>query len=117
MDFKIDLEDQMKRRDGIIRIGGVGTGRIFQYAHLRAYPVFRERARLVGFYDLNGERAKEARDKYEGMLREWAEKHPDRAVDYRANIDELRVHNSLDSLLEQVDAVFSRTRTDGSSSV
>ena len=103
----------MKKTDGIIRVGGVGTGRIFQWAHLRAYPPFGEQARLVGFYDLATERAREARDKYQGMLAEWAEKHPDRADDYRANIAELLVHESLQALLDQVDAVDIATHARG----
>ena len=37
----------MKNKDGLIRVGGVGTGRIFQHAHLRVYPKFWEKTRLV----------------------------------------------------------------------
>jgi predicted dehydrogenase len=52
----------MEHAAPIIRVGGVGTGRIFQKAHLRVYPTFLREARLVGFYDLDRSRAKEARD-------------------------------------------------------
>ena len=35
----------------IVRVGGVGTGRIFSWGHLRIYPKLLDRARLVAFYD------------------------------------------------------------------
>ena len=95
----------MKHDDGIIRVGGVGTGRIFQWAHMRVYPGFWKKARLVSFFDLNPERTQQARDKYERMLREYAAAHPEAATAIEENLSELRCHNSLDSLLDQVDMV------------
>ena len=47
----------MKKSDGMIRVGGVGTGRIFQWAHLNPYLRLMDKARLVGFYDVQPERA------------------------------------------------------------
>ena len=39
----------MKTRDGIVRAGGVDTGRIFQWAHLEPYLRVFDKARLVAF--------------------------------------------------------------------
>ena len=103
----------MKHEDGIIRAGGVGTGRIFQWAHLRTYPHLLDKAWLVGFYDLASERAEEAMAKYRATLAEHAEAHPESAEAVRANLAELRVHDSLASLLEQVDAVDVATHARG----
>ena len=36
----------MAKSDGVIRVGGVGTGRIFQWAHLNPYLRLMDRARL-----------------------------------------------------------------------
>jgi len=93
------------RQPGYLKIGGVGTGRIFQHAHLPAYPPFLSQARLVGFCDLSPERAEAARSKYETLLRERAEKHPEAAEAIRDNIRELAVYADLEAMLEQVDAV------------
>ena len=43
----------MKRTKDVVRVGGVGTGRIFQWAHLRVYPQLLAKARLVGFFDVD----------------------------------------------------------------
>ena len=109
----IDMEERMKNQDKIIRIGGVGTGRIFQGAHTRAYPAFLGEAHVVGFYDLDKQRAVQAKERYEGVLTEMAAKHPDRADLIQANIAELLVHDSLDSLLDQVDMVDIATHARG----
>ena len=103
----------MKHSDGILRIGGVGTGRIFQWAHLKPYLRLLKRARLVGFFDLDPARAQEARGKYAKTLEEYAAAHSDAAGDIRANLDELRVHESLDGLLEQCDVIDVCTTTRG----
>jgi predicted dehydrogenase len=100
---KTTKEEKMK--NGVLRVGGIGTGRIFQYAHIGGYPRFFERARLVGFYDLNKIRAQQALDKYAVLLDELAENHPEWKKEISENRSELRCHDSLDSLLEQVDAV------------
>jgi predicted dehydrogenase len=105
---------KMKNPDDIIRVGGVGTGRIFQHAHIRVYPKLWKQARLVGFFDINPERAQQARDKYIQLLEEYAAAHPDAATSVRENLGELKCHDSLDSLLEQADvidvATFARGR-------
>ncbi len=103
----------MKHADGIVRVGGVGTGRIFQWAHTRVYPKLLEKARLVGFYDVNPVRAQEAKSKYTSMLEEYVAEHPQSAEAVRANLAELRCHDSLDSLLDQVDLIDVCTTTRG----
>jgi predicted dehydrogenase len=103
----------MKHPDNLVRVGGVGTGRIFQHAHLRTYPRLWDRARLVGFYDVNRTRAHEARDKYATMLEEWAIANPQAADAARANMAELRVYDSLEAMLEQVDLIDVCTHAKG----
>jgi len=103
----------MKNDDGVVRVGGVGTGRIFQWAHLRVYPQLWRKARLVGFHDLNPDRAEEARSKYAGMLDEYAEAHPEAAETLRANIAELRCCATLGELLDLVDVVDVCTHSRG----
>ena len=103
----------MKHDDGILRIGGLGTGRIFGYSHIRSYPRLFRKARLVGFYDLDIDRAVQARDKTEQLLREYAEAHPEAADSAKQNIDELTVYDTLDALLENVDAVDICTHSRG----
>ncbi len=103
----------MKTEDGIIRVGGVGTGRIFQWAHLNPYLRLMDRARLVGFYDTRLESARQARDKYEQTLKEFAEKNPALAETARRNIGELKAYESLDDLLEDVDLIDICTTTRG----
>ncbi len=94
-----------KSADNNIRVGGVGTGRIFQWAHLRVYPPLLSKARLVGFFDKDLSRAEAAREKYADMLDEYANSHPDVADAAQANLDELRCHDSLDAMLDQVDII------------
>jgi predicted dehydrogenase len=103
----------MKNPDGILRVGGVGTGRIFQWAHLKPYLRLTQKARLVAFFDLNPARAQQARDKYAKLLEEHALAHPEAAGDVRANLEELRAHESLDGLLDQVDVIDVCTTTRG----
>jgi len=95
----------MKRRDGVVLVGGVGTGRIFQWAHLRVYPHLLRKARLVSFYDVNPKRAQEAREKYAGLLEDYAAEHPESAEAARTNARQLTCHGSLEELLEKVDVV------------
>jgi predicted dehydrogenase len=96
-----------------LRIGGVGTGRIFQHAILPQYPKFIDRALLVGFYDIDPARALAARDRYEKILREWVKTHPELAGRIESNLAELKAYKSLDALLEQVDAVDIATHSRG----
>jgi len=100
-------------QDGIVRVGGVGTGRIFQWAHLRPYPQLWRKARLVAFYDLKPDRAREARDKYAGLLEEYAEEHPESAEDVEQNLAELSCCDSLDEILDVVDVVDVCTHSRG----
>ena len=102
----------MKNPDGILRVGGVGTGRTFQWAHLKPYLRLMDRARLVGFFDLDFARARQARDKYAQILEEHAA-HPEVGAPVKANLAELRAHESLGSLLEQVDVIDVCTTTRG----
>lgn len=103
----------MKNTDNVLRVGGIGTGRIFQFAHLRAYPAFIEKARMVGFYDLNADRAREAKAKHAALLEDFAATHPEHAERVRENLGELRVHDSLESLFAQVDMVDICTHSRG----
>ncbi len=59
----------MKNADGLVRVGGVGTGRIFHYGHMRCYLPLFEKARLVGFFDLDRERAEWAMDEHRKELK------------------------------------------------
>lgn len=95
----------MKNPDGILRVGGVGTGRIFQWAHLNPYPRLMAKARLVGFYDTRASAAQAAMAKYRSVLGEYADAHPESAEAVQANLAELRCHDSLESLLGQVDVI------------
>lgn len=103
----------MKNSDGILRVGGVGTGRIFQWAHLNPYLRLLDRARLIAFYDVVPARAEEARDKYAQVLRDFAQKTPACAAAARENVDELKVCESLDEVLERVDLIDICTTTRG----
>ncbi|MCK4300576.1 MAG: Gfo/Idh/MocA family oxidoreductase, partial [Planctomycetes bacterium] len=95
----------MKRTKDVVRVGGVGTGRIFQWAHLRVYPQLLAKARLVGFFDIDPARAEQAREKYANMLREYASEHPQWAEAANGNVAELRCYGTLDELLSEVDVV------------
>jgi predicted dehydrogenase len=95
----------MKPRDGVVLVGGVGTGRIFRWAHLRVYPHLLGKARLVSFYDVNPKRAQEAREKYARLLEDYAAEHPESAEAARTNARQLTCHGSLEELLEKVDVV------------
>ncbi|KKL76232.1 hypothetical protein LCGC14_2046940, partial [marine sediment metagenome] len=103
----------MKSRDGIVRVGGVGTGRIFQWAHLNPYPRLWAKARLVGFHDTDHDRAAEAMDKYRQVLGEYAQAEPAAAEAVAANIAELRVYDSLEAMLDNVDAIDVCTHSRG----
>jgi len=103
----------MKNRDGIVRVGGVGTGRIFQWAHLNPYLRLMDRARLTSFYDVMPERAREARDKYAKVLSDFAQASPQWASACEENLAELKVCESLDELLDAVDLIDICTTTRG----
>jgi len=100
-------------KDGLVRVGGVGTGRIFQWAHLRPYPLLWRKARLTAFHDVNFARAREACEKYRRMLTDYAEAHPEAAESVRENVEELCCFETLDELLETVDAVDVCTHSRG----
>ncbi len=103
----------MKSDDNLIRVGGVGTGRVFCWAHAAVFPRLLGKARLVGFYDIDPSRTEAARDDYVAKLNAYAEEHPEAAENVKANLAELRVHGSLESLLEQVDVIDVCTTTRG----
>ena len=103
----------MKHSDGIVRVGGVGTGRIFQWAHSGIYPGLLEKARLIGFYDTNPARTQEAKDKYVEILETYARENPQSAEEVKVNLAELRCYDSLDALLDHVDLIDVCTTTRG----
>ncbi len=103
----------MKATDGIVHVGGVGTGRIFQKAHLRAYPPLWRKARMVGFYDIDPGRSQTALHLYTNMLQEYAREHPQATAEIQKNIAELACHDSLDALCEKVDLVDICTHSRG----
>ena len=76
----------MRNAEHIVRVGGVGTGRIFQWAHTLVYPKLLEKARLVGFYDVNPARAREAKSKYTNILEAHAAEHPESAEAVKASL-------------------------------
>ena len=89
----------------LIRVGGVGTGRIFQHAHMRIWPALHGRGRLVGFFDVNQARAQQAKAKYVTMLEEHAAAHPEAGDAVRQNISDLVCYETLDEMLPNVDLV------------
>jgi myo-inositol 2-dehydrogenase/D-chiro-inositol 1-dehydrogenase len=89
----------------VLRVGGVGTGRIFQHAHMRVWAGLPDRGRLVAFHDRDPARAEQARAKYVAMLEEHARTHPEQAQTVGENISQLRCYGSLDELLAHVDLV------------
>ena len=95
----------MAGHDRPLRVGGVGTGRIFRWAHLRVYPHLLHKARLTSFFDLDGERADAACHQYREALEAHADATPADADAARQNIDELRVCATLDEVLGRVDVV------------
>ena len=103
----------MRDSNRILRVGGVGTGRIFQWAHLNPYLRLMDKARLIAFYDLVPARAREARDKYAQALKDFAESDPAGAAAAKENIAELTVCESLDELLGSVDLIDICTTTRG----
>ncbi|MCZ6680087.1 MAG: Gfo/Idh/MocA family oxidoreductase [Candidatus Poribacteria bacterium] len=103
----------MKHGDSTIRVGGVGTGRIFQGAHLQIYPQLLDKAHLVGFFDKQPARAKAAYERYTQTLKEYAGAHPESAEAVKANLAQLRCYESLDALLDEVDVVDVCTTTRG----
>lgn len=96
-----------------VTVGAVGTGRIYNHAHLPVYPVLFKKARLVGFYDLSAERAELTRSHHEEALTTLAGSRPELTPEIDANIAALKVHDSLDSLLDSVDAVDIATHARG----
>ncbi len=103
----------MPDRGDIIRVGGVGTGRIFQWAHLGPYPQLWRKARLTAFHDLDPARAQQACDKYRKLLEDYAAAHPEAAESVRENLAELRCCASLDELLDAVDVADICTHSRG----
>jgi predicted dehydrogenase len=97
----------------VLRVGGVGTGRIFQHAHMRVWAGLLDRARLVAFHDRDPARAEQARAKYAAMLEEHARSHPGHAQVASENISQLRCYGSLDELLARVDLVDVCTHSRG----
>ena len=93
----------MRNPDGIVRVGGVGTGRIFNWAHTRVYPALLKKAFLTGFHDTSLARAEESRDKYAQTLKKHAEAPREAREAVQANLAELKAYRSLDALLAHVD--------------
>ncbi len=95
----------MERESDAVRVGGVGTGRIFQWAHLDAYPRLWRKARLTALHDADPARAEEARAKFAAKLEAYAAGHPEAADAVAENLTELRCFDSLDGLLDCVDVI------------
>jgi predicted dehydrogenase len=94
--------------DGVLRVGVLGCGRIFNGAHRFAYLRTLGSGHLVGFYDPNVERAERTHAQFRAMLEEKlqdpASTTAERAAAQR-NLAELRVYPSSAALLEAVDVV------------
>ncbi|MCI0671199.1 MAG: Gfo/Idh/MocA family oxidoreductase, partial [Myxococcaceae bacterium] len=98
----------MKQGDGILRVGVLGCGRIFNGAHRFAYVRSLGTGHLVGMYDPDSERAESTYQRFRKMLeeklRDPAASAAERAA-AEANLQELTVHPSSAALLEAVDVV------------
>lgn len=96
-----------------IRVGGVGTGRIFSWGHLRIYPTLLDKAQLIAFYDVDASRAKGAMVKYAEALKEYASEHPEASEAVDDNLSQLAFYDSLVELLDHVDLIDVCTTTRG----
>ena len=98
----------MKGKDGILRVGVLGCGRIFNGAHRFAYVRTLGTGHLVGMYDPDTERAQATyqrfREMLEEKLRDPASSAAERAA-AEANLAELRVYPTSAALLAAVDVV------------
>lgn len=98
----------VKRRDGVLRVGALGCGRIFNSAHRYAYLKTLGQGHLVAFYDPNTARTEktctEFRQLLEERLRDGSLGDQERAWAGQ-NLAELRVYPSSKALLEAVDVV------------
>jgi predicted dehydrogenase len=98
----------VKGNDGILRVGVLGCGRIFNGAHRFAYVRTLGTGHLVGMYDPDTARAEAGyrgvRELLEEKLRDPASTAAERAA-AEANLRELRVYPSSAALLEAVDVV------------
>ncbi len=83
-----------------LRIGGIGTGVIFNHAHLPALIRCNE-VELVGIYDRNPEAAERTVRHHAQLLREFR----DNGEELAAVAGELRVFGSAEELYRAVDAV------------
>lgn len=98
----------MKGNDGVLRVGVLGCGRIFNGAHRFAYLRTLGAGHLVGFYDPNTERAERTYAQFRTMLEEKlqdAAMPPAEREAARRNLAELRVYPSSAALLAAVDVV------------
>jgi predicted dehydrogenase len=98
----------MKRTDGILRIGVLGCGRIFNSAHRFAYVRTLGLGHLVAFYDPNTERAERTCAQFRTMLEEVLQDGslaPAQRAAAEQNLKELHVYPSSAALLEAVDIV------------
>jgi predicted dehydrogenase len=98
----------VKRSDGILRVGVLGCGRIFNGAHRFAYLRTLGQGHLVGFYDPDTARAEQTHAQFRGMLQEKLQEEglsPDERAAAEQNAEELRVYGSSADLLAAVDVV------------
>ena len=99
---------KVKGKDGILRVGALGCGRIFNGAHRFAYVRTLGTGHLVGLHDPDTARAQATgqrfREMLEEKLRDPAGTAGERAA-AEANLRELRVYPGSAALLEAVDVV------------
>lgn len=84
----------------ILRVGGIGTGNVFNHAHIPAYAHL-ECIRLVACYDPNREAAERTRENYQSVLREVAAARGEPAP---PDVD-VAICRSPEEVLAQVDLV------------
>ena len=98
----------MKGSDGVLRVGVLGCGRIFNGAHRFAYVRTLGSGHLVGFYDPDAERAQSTYRRFREMLEEKRQDPagtPEQRAAAERNLDEVTVYPSSAALLEAVDVV------------
>lgn len=83
-----------------VRVGGIGTGVIFNHAHLNALILSPE-VELVGIYDQDPEKAQHTRENYLNKVRAYREA----GRDLRGVNDDITVFQSAEELYGKVDAV------------
>ena len=89
----------------MVKVGAVGCGRVFGWAHMKPYLRIVSKANLVGFYDIDRQRAEDTRDKYCDLLEGRLYDHPEEREVILENINQLKCYDSLEDMLKNVDAI------------